>query len=108
MLRSTVLGNLKLSTSACILLTISVISRWNWLKLAGFMQNCLLNPINVTACRFVEFEARYDPNSRTSARVCKKMGIGQKFQLNCLPFKKRLKRVFNEDYAWYRKLLKAI
>ena len=81
MLGSTVLGDLKLSTSAGSVLTISVISRWNWLKLAGFMQNCMLNPKNVTACRFVELEARYGPNSRTSARVCKKMGIGQKFHL---------------------------
>jgi len=38
------------------------------------MQNSMQNPKNVTSCRFVEFEASYAPNSRTSARVCKKMG----------------------------------
>ena len=73
------IGGLKLSTSAGSVLTISVISRWNWMKLAGFMQNCLLNPKNVTACRFVELEARYGPNSRTSARVCKKSDLHRTF-----------------------------
>ena len=72
------------------------------------MQNSMQNPKNVTSCRFVEFEASYAPNSRTSVRVCKKMGIGQKFLLALRPFKTRLKRVYNEDNAQYNKLSKAI
>ena len=52
---------------------------WNGLILGYVMQFFMQNPIYVTACRFVEFEASYAPNSRTSARVCKKSDLQRTF-----------------------------